>query len=55
MSAREFYEVAKVAIQTTRMFGNPIWFADANSRLANEKLMAKVGLIARDLKVFEVA
>jgi hypothetical protein len=54
MSAREFYEVAKVAIQTTRMFGNPLWLVHDKSVLASPKLLRKVGLVEQDLKVFEV-
>lgn len=54
MSSREFYEVAKVAIQTTRMFANPLWLIHDKSVLASPRLLSKVGLQEQDLKVFEV-
>lgn len=54
MTPREFYEVAKVAIAATRMFGNPLWLIHDKSVLASPRILSKLGLNERDLKVFEV-
>jgi hypothetical protein len=55
LSPREFYEVAKVVIATTkRIFGNPLWLIDDKSVLANPELLAKLGLNDLPLKPFEV-
>lgn len=54
MTPRQFYEVAKAAIATTRMFGNPLWLIHDKSVLASPRILSKLGLNERDLKVFEV-
>lgn len=54
MTPRQFYELAKAAIATTRMFGNPLWLVHDKSVLASPRLLSKLGLVERDLKVFEV-
>jgi hypothetical protein len=55
LSPREFYEVAKVVIATSkRVFGNPLWLIDDKSVLANPELLAKLGLSDLPLKPFEV-
>lgn len=54
MTPREFYEVAKVTIATTRRFGNPLWLVHDKSVLASPRILSKLGLVEQDLKVFEV-
>lgn len=55
MTHREFYEVAKMVVATTRqVFGNPLWLVDDKSKLASPSLLAKVGLKHQALQAFEV-
>jgi hypothetical protein len=55
MTRREFYEVAKTVIAVSRRsFGNPLWFVDPKSDLASPDLLSKLGLMHKDLEVFEV-
>ena len=56
MTPREFYEVAKVVIAISKKhFAYPLWLVDPKSHLALPDLLAKLGLMHKDLKVFEVA
>jgi len=52
-SPRAFYQTAKAIVWYTRNFGSPLWLVGEDSKLANPKLLSKVGLTRRPLTVWE--